>query len=60
MYKFIELTEYGSSDLIMIAVDKIAYFMPDADTECSVIGLAYGDSFLVTETVSEISSRINK
>jgi hypothetical protein len=57
---FIELTEAHSGDLIMVAVNQIAYFMPDAETEYSVVGLSNGDTFMVNETVLEISSRIKK
>jgi hypothetical protein len=60
MQKFIELREENTNDIIMIAVEQIAYFLPDAETECSVVGLSNGDSFIVKQTVSEISSRINK
>lgn len=55
---FIELTESRNNGMLKVMIDHIIYFMPDEETEDTVIGLTGDVIFVVKESELEISKKI--
>jgi hypothetical protein len=55
---FIELTEAGSNNLIIVMISHIIYFMPDNESDNTVIGLTSDVIFVVEESELKIREKI--
>jgi hypothetical protein len=55
---FIELTEADSNNMICVMISHIIYFMPDDETENTVIGLSDDVIFVVKESELKIREKI--
>ncbi len=55
---FIELTEADSNNMICVMINHIIYFMPDDETENTVIGLSDDVIFVVKESEIDIRKKI--
>ena len=55
---FIELTEAGTDNIICVMISHIIYFMPDVESENTVIGLSDDVIFVVKESEIDIRKKI--
>lgn len=55
---FIELTEADSDNIVIVMINHIIYFMPDDESDNTVIGLAGDVIFVVKESELKIRAKI--